>query len=82
VLHLQVGDALERRYAARLDEYAPVLAHHFEEAGDDERTLRYASQAGDHAARLYANADAIAHYDVAVDAALRLGDDGMLFGHL
>src|SRR5207247_4130020 len=81
-LHLQVGDALEKRYAARLDEYAPVLAHHFEGAGDDERTLRYASLAGDHAARLYANADAIAHYDVAIGAALRLGADGSLLGDL
>jgi class 3 adenylate cyclase/tetratricopeptide (TPR) repeat protein len=81
-LHLQVGEALERRYAARIEEYAPVLAFHFERAGDDARTVRYASVAGDHAARLYANADAIEHYDAAIDAATRLGDGDELFGHL
>jgi len=81
-LHLQVGDALERRYAARLEEYAPVLAHHFDRAGDDARTLRYASLAGDHAARLYANTDAIEHYDAAIEAATRLGDGDALLGHL
>jgi class 3 adenylate cyclase/tetratricopeptide (TPR) repeat protein len=80
-LHLQVGDALERRYGARLEEYAPVLAHHFEEAGDDERTLRYAGLAGDHAARLYANTDAIEHYGRAIEAARRL-DDHVLLSHL
>jgi tetratricopeptide (TPR) repeat protein len=71
-LHLQVGEALERLYANRLEEFAPLLEHHFLEAADDERTLRFAKLAGDQAARLYANADAIAHYDAAIGAAGRL----------
>jgi class 3 adenylate cyclase/tetratricopeptide (TPR) repeat protein len=81
-LHLEVGEALERLYASRLDEFAPVLEHHFREAADDERTLRFAKLAGDQAARLYANDDAIAHYDAAIDAARRLGAGDELLRHL
>jgi class 3 adenylate cyclase/tetratricopeptide (TPR) repeat protein len=77
-LHLRVGAALEGLYANRLEEFAPVLAHHFQEASDDDRTLRYARIAGDHAARLYANVDAVTHYDVAIEAARRLGADELL----
>jgi len=81
-LHARVGAALEGLYANRLEEFAPVLAHHFREAGDDESTLRYARLSGDHAARLYANAEAITHYSGAIEAARRLGAHEELFGHL
>src|SRR5207244_10329208 len=74
--------ALEGLYANRLEEFAPVLAHHFREAGDDEGTLRYARLGGDHAARLYANAEAVTHYGDAIEAARRLGANEELFGHL
>ena len=78
-LHGRVGEVFEDRYANRLDEYAPVLAHHFREAGDDERTIRYATLAGDNAARLYANAEAAAQYAVAIEATRRLeATDGAL----
>jgi class 3 adenylate cyclase/tetratricopeptide (TPR) repeat protein len=72
-VHLRVARGLEAAGAKRLDEVAPMLAHHFGEAGDDEATLRYALRAGDAAARLYANADAEAHYRTAVDVGLRIG---------
>jgi class 3 adenylate cyclase/tetratricopeptide (TPR) repeat protein len=81
-LHQRVGEAFEERYANRLDEFAPVLAHHFREAGDDERTLRYATLAGDNAARLYANAEASSQYATAIDAAKRLDDTPEAIGHL
>src|SRR6476660_8220408 len=81
-LHERVGAALEGLYANRLEEFAPVLAHHFHRAGDHERTLRYARLAGDHAARLYANADAITHYGAAIEAARQLADDNELLEHL
>ncbi len=71
-LHLRVGEALERLYVNRIEDFAPLLARHFQEAGDDDRTLRYATVAGDHAAKLYANADAVTHYTNAIDAARRL----------
>ena len=81
-LHLRVGEALERLYANRIEEFAPLLARHFAEAGDDERTLRYATVAGDHAAKLYANAEAVTHYASAIEAARRLGTSDAALHHL
>jgi class 3 adenylate cyclase/tetratricopeptide (TPR) repeat protein len=81
-LHQRVGEVFEARYASRLDEFAPVLANHFREAGDDERTLRYATLAGDNAARLYANAEAAAHYATAIEAARRRDATDETVGHL
>jgi class 3 adenylate cyclase/tetratricopeptide (TPR) repeat protein len=72
-VHLRVAHGLEAASAERLGEVAPVLAHHFAEAGDDEATLRYALLAGDAAARLYANAEAASHYRMALDVGLRIG---------
>ena len=71
-LHQQVGEVFEELYANRIEEFAALLARHFLEAGDDDRTLRYATRAGDHAANLYANADAVTQYTNAIDAARRL----------
>jgi class 3 adenylate cyclase/tetratricopeptide (TPR) repeat protein len=71
-LHGQVGQVFEELYTNRIEEFAPLLARHFQEAGDDHRTLRYATLAGDHAAKLYANAAAVTHYSNAMDAARRL----------
>ena len=70
-LHRSVGEALERMYPDRLDDLAPLLAQHFDEAGDGERALKYYTLAGDHAARQYANAEAAAHYARAIDLAKR-----------
>jgi class 3 adenylate cyclase/tetratricopeptide (TPR) repeat protein len=81
-LHRQVGEVLEWRYASRIEEFAPILAWHFREAGDDEKTLTYATVAGDVAARLYANADAAAHYRDAIDAAGRLDRRDEAVDHL
>jgi class 3 adenylate cyclase len=72
-VHRRVAEALEAANPERVDEVAPLLAHHFAEAADDEATLRYAEIAGDAAARLYANDDAERHYRVAIDVAKRSG---------
>jgi class 3 adenylate cyclase/tetratricopeptide (TPR) repeat protein len=81
-LHRRVGLALERLYAERLEEFAPVLAEHFHEAGDDDRVLRYETIAGDQAGRLYANADAVTHDTRAIEAAGRLGAVKEVLEHL
>jgi tetratricopeptide (TPR) repeat protein len=69
-LNLLVARALENVHANRLDEYAAQLTQHFDEAGADERTFHYSALAGDVAARLNANAEAVEHYA----RALRVGE--------
>jgi class 3 adenylate cyclase/tetratricopeptide (TPR) repeat protein len=81
-LHLRVGEVFEELYSNRIEEFAPLLAQHFQEGGDDERTLRYATVAADAASRLYANAEAVTHSTTAIDAARRLGRAAEALGHL
>ena len=70
-LHRAVGETLERMYADRAGELAALLAKHFDEAGDDERALKYFTLAGERAAATYANAEAVMHYTRALEIARR-----------
>ena len=68
VFHLQVGDALEQLFPERKAELAPLLAHHFLQAGD-ARGAEYSTTAGDEAFRMYAIEAAVRHYQNALRAA-------------
>lgn len=80
--HEKVGQALEELFPERRDELAPVLAHHFLEAGDTERALKNYTVAGDTAVRLFANAEAISHYSKAIELAKRDSVTGDQMVHL
>jgi class 3 adenylate cyclase/tetratricopeptide (TPR) repeat protein len=69
--HQRVGEALEVLFPAQLEQYAPALGFHFEEAGDMARALKYYALAGDAAYRLFANAEAESHYARALELAHR-----------
>jgi tetratricopeptide (TPR) repeat protein len=72
-IHAQVARTYEELYTDRLDEFAAPLAQHYAEAGNDAKTLEYSVRAGDAAARLYANTEAILHYSRALEIAKRIG---------
>ena len=65
--HRRVGEAFEALYADRLTDEAPRLAYHFAECRDWARAARYHAMAAEAAAQLYANAEAIEHYDRALE---------------
>lgn len=71
-IHLRVALYYEQLYATAPDRYAPLLAHHYDGAGDAAKTFHYALVAGDAAARLYAHTEALAHYDHAQEMLRRL----------
>jgi predicted ATPase len=71
--HLQVAEAMETLFAGRLEEHAHRLAQHFEQAGADERAMKYYEMAGEVAAGIHAHAEGIDHYTRALDAARRAG---------
>lgn len=76
-LNLLVAEAYEKIYPAQaLNEYAAVLAQHYDAAGNDAKTLHYATRAGDLAAHLYANTEAIGYYTHAIDHAQKIADAG------
>lgn len=71
-LHGAIGHALEELYVDRLDEQAGVRAYHYARSDEQERAIACALTAGDRAARVCANAEAAAHYRLALDVARAL----------
>jgi predicted ATPase len=67
--HAEVGAWVEEVTLGRAEEFAEILAHHFGQAGDEERTARYALLAGRRHQRVFAAEQAIEWYDRALDAA-------------
>jgi tetratricopeptide (TPR) repeat protein len=65
-LHRRVAEILEVRQADRIGDFTTLLASHFYRAAD-RRSIAYDVRAGDDARRLYANSDAITHYNRAVE---------------
>src|SRR4051812_43849079 len=68
-LHQRVGETLEATYQSRLDEMAAIIAHHFIEAGDDQRALPHLERAGDHALSMVAFPEADRFFHTALDHA-------------
>ena len=80
-LHRRIGELMEDIYRDRIEELAPLLAHHFYAAGDP-RSLQYDILAGETAARLYANAEAATHFRRALEVARRMNSELSQIRHL
>lgn len=77
-IHRMVAQSCERLYADRLDEFAAILARHYDLAGDKIKAGQYSIRAGDVAERLLAHVEAVAHYSRALELASPLaGEVGM-----
>ena len=74
-LHRQVALAIETLFPDRLEEFYPLLAYHYSEAEDWEKAQDYLFKAGDQAGKIAADAEALAHYEEAVDAYSRAFGD-------
>ena len=61
-LHARAAWDLEARATDRLEDVAAVLGGHFAAAGEADRAGHYLEMAGDHAARVFANEEAITSY--------------------
>jgi len=75
-LHTRIGEALERicgTQPQRLEDLE-ALAHHFRLSADKPRGARYLVAAGDRARAIYANADAIRHFQRALETLEACGD--------
>ena len=67
--HLRVAEALRNSFPDRQIEFAVLLAHHLAEGGDLPAAIDCYTKAGDTAASLYANAEALSHYSEALKLA-------------
>ena len=68
-LHRRAGEALERLHPDRLTELAPRLADHYLEAEAWGPASRFAHRAAEAARAVFANREALARYDQAIEAA-------------
>jgi predicted ATPase/class 3 adenylate cyclase len=66
-LHGRVGEAIERLYPGRLDEYVELLARHYSWSPQSERALHYLLLAGEKAAAGFINEQARQHFQLALD---------------
>jgi tetratricopeptide (TPR) repeat protein len=64
--HRRVGEAVEETFDDRLEEQSHLMAHHFFQAGDTQRALKYSAMAGERALSTYANEEALAHFERAL----------------
>jgi DNA-binding winged helix-turn-helix (wHTH) protein/tetratricopeptide (TPR) repeat protein len=71
-LHLSAARALEALHADRLDEIAATLAYHYARTDLIDQAVTWLTRAADRAARVYANAEAILHLDLAARRLQRL----------
>jgi DNA-binding winged helix-turn-helix (wHTH) protein/tetratricopeptide (TPR) repeat protein len=71
-LHLRTARALEELYADRLDEMAARLAYHYTRTDLVPEAVTWLTRAAEQAARVYANAEAILHLDLAARRLQRL----------
>src|SRR5262249_26046161 len=65
-LHALVGRAIEKLYGEHVEEVAERLAVHFGHSEDAERAVDYAILAGEKVARRWANSEAVAYFDAAL----------------
>jgi predicted ATPase/KaiC/GvpD/RAD55 family RecA-like ATPase len=61
-LHNIIGYALEKVYAKKIDEHFGEIALHFLESGDKDKALDYFLKAGEKAAKIYANNEALSYF--------------------
>lgn len=66
-LHLQVAHAVQTVYANSLDEYASIIAEHYEQANDTAQAGEWYLRAGRHAETTYAPTGAIRYYRKALE---------------
>ena len=74
-LHGKVASAIETLFSDRLEEFYPVLAYHYAKAELWGKAQEYLFAAGDQAGRIAADAEALAHYQQALEIYTRVFGD-------
>ena len=67
-LHGKVARSIELLFADRLEDFSGLLAYHYTQAEDWEKAQEYLFKAGDQAASIAADAEALEHYERAMAA--------------
>ena len=76
-LHLEAARAIEELYGDRLNEVTARLAYHYTRTDLVDEAVTWLIRAADQAARVYANAEAVLHLDLARRRLERLPEGGV-----
>lgn len=74
-LHIQVGRCIEMLFDDRLEEFYGLLAYHYAQAEDWDKAQQYLFKVGDQASKMAADAEALIHYEHALEAYTRAFGD-------
>ena len=74
-LHQRIGEGLETLFSDRLSEAAPELAHHFEQASDWQRAVKYLRVAAETGRRRFASLEAMASLQRALELSSKLPEE-------
>jgi class 3 adenylate cyclase/tetratricopeptide (TPR) repeat protein len=66
-LHDRIGAAIETVFADRLDESSSEIARHYRRSGNAPKAIEYLQRAGLRACRRSVHAEAVAHYNAALE---------------
>jgi class 3 adenylate cyclase len=77
-LHNNIGDHIEVSNEEKIDDVLELLSHHYFRAQNWEPAFFYSVEAGDKAKKAYANQEALAHYDRALEVFDKMVEAGML----
>lgn len=77
-LHNNIGDHIEQSSEDKIEEALELLSHHYFHAQNWEPAFFYSVEAGDKAKKAYANQEALAHYDRALEVFDKMVEAGML----
>lgn len=70
-LHLLVADTIEKVFGAKLHEFYGMLAFHYSQAEDPDKTEEYLIKAGEESLKASASSEALHYYQQALDLYLR-----------
>jgi adenylate cyclase len=73
-IHARIADIMETLYPENLDEFAELLAHHFDKAENAAKAVDYLYRAGEKARRACANREAVAHFQRGLELVRRTAE--------
>ena len=73
-LHERAGEAIERLFADRLDDYLPDLSHHYDRSGNLRKAVEYLGRAGQRAVKQAAHSEVVGYVTRALELVRRLPD--------
>ncbi|MCB9136082.1 MAG: AAA family ATPase [Anaerolineales bacterium] len=74
-LHRKIALWFEATFGDELTPYTPLLAHHWNRAGDPQKALHYLEKAGEQALQQYANQEAINFFSLCIETGEKYLDE-------